>query len=274
MTSYVRINFSSGLSFFLLCPYYSDFADRLIKDPVALTRDLKGSHSRAVIVSGEMTDAHFEKYIHLTGAGLIVYPPPEAQLQYHIERTYAAPPSTALTHVSYIANVMPNRKEYKVDGTRTPMNLLSRFTSDSASITVPSSFASSFPSSHEANVVKKRVEECLKGVTLASPHHDKWPHYNYMGKGGLIFQLEFSRTMDAKSKSFTCLTSNVKSWFLTSYSPWPMKRAKLTCMYIGENVHKDIVRKTIFYTPVGACDFTIMNLAKNVHEYISRHLSI
>jgi hypothetical protein len=274
MTSYVRINFSSGLSFFLLRPYYSDFADRLIKDPVALTRDLKGSHSRAVIVSGEMTDAHFEKYIHLTGAGLIVYPPPEAQLQYHIERTYAAPPSTARTHVSYIANVMPNRKEYKVDGTRTPMNLLSRFTSDSASITVPLSFASSFPTSHEANVVKKRVEECLKGVTLASPHHDKWPHYNYMGKGGLIFQLEFSRTMDAKSKSVSCLASNVKSWFLTSYSPWPMKRAKLTCMYIGENVHEDIVRKTILYTPVGACDITIMNLAQNVHEYISRHLSI
>ena len=266
MTSYVRINFSSGLSFFLLRPYYSDFADRLIKDPVALTRYLKGSRSRAVIVSGEMTDAHFEKYIHLTGAGLIVYPPPEAQLQYHIERTYAAPPSTARTHVSYIANVMPNRKEYKVDGTRTPMNLLSRFTSDSASITVPSSFASSFPSS--------QVEECLKGVTLASPHHDKWPHYNYMGKGGLIFQLEFSRTMDAKSKSVSCLASNVKSWFLTSYSPWSMKRAKLTCMYIGENVHEDIVRKTISYTPVGACDFTIMNLAKNVHEYISRQLSI
>ena len=97
MTSYVRINFSSGLSFFLLRPYYSDFADRLTKDPVALTRDLVGSHSRVVIVSGEMTDAHFEKYIHLTGAGLIVYPPPEAQLQYHIERTYAAPPSMALT---------------------------------------------------------------------------------------------------------------------------------------------------------------------------------
>ncbi len=37
MTSYVRINFSSGLSFFLLRPYYSDFADRLIKDHVALT---------------------------------------------------------------------------------------------------------------------------------------------------------------------------------------------------------------------------------------------
>ncbi len=94
--------------------------DRLIKDPVALTGDLVGSHSRAVIVSvsGEMTDAHFEKYIHLTGAGLIIYPPPEAQLQYHIEITYAAPPSTALTHVSYIANVMRNRKEYKVDGTR------------------------------------------------------------------------------------------------------------------------------------------------------------
>jgi len=153
-----------------------------------------------------MTDAHFEKYIHLTGVGLIVYPPPEAQLQYRIERSYAAPPSTALTHVSYIANMMPNRKEYKVDGTRTPMNLLSRFTSYSASITVPSSFTSSFPSSHEANAVKKRVELCLKGVTLASPHHDKWPHYNYMRKG--------------------------------------------------------------------ACDFTIMNLTKNVHEYISRQLSI
>ena len=104
--------------------------------------------------------------------------------------------------------------------------------------------------------------------------YDKWPRYNYMGKGGLIFQLEFSCTMDAKSKSFSCLPSNVKSWFLTSYSPWPMKRAKLTCMYIGENVHENIVRKTIIYTPVGACDFTIMNLAKNVHEYISRHLSI
>jgi len=180
----------------------------------------------------------------------------------------------ALTHVSYIANMMSNRKEYKVDGTRTPMKLLSRFTSDSANINVPLSFASSFSSSHEANVVKKRVEECLKGVTLASPHHDKWPHYNYMGNGGLFFQLEFSRTMDTKSKSFSCLPSNVKSWFLTSYSPWPMKRAKLTCMYIGENVHVNIVRKTISYTPVGECDFTIMNLATNVHEYISCQLSI
>ncbi len=89
----------------------------------------------------------------------------------------------------------------------------------------------------------------------------------YLGKGGLIFQLEFSRTMDAKSKSEVCLPSNVKSWFLTSYSPWPMKCVKLMCMYIGEIVHDNIVRKTIFYTPVGACDFTIMNLAKNVHEY-------
>ena len=85
------------------------------------------------------------------------------------------------------------------------------------------------------------------------------------GKGGLIFQLEFSRTMDAKSKSLSCLSSNVKS-------SWPMKRAKLTCMHIGENVHEDIVRKAMSYTPVGACDITIMNLAKNVHEYISRHL--
>jgi hypothetical protein len=32
----------------------------------------------------------------------------------------------------------------------------------------------------------------------------------------------------------------------------------------------DIVRETISYTPVGTCDFTIMNLATNVHEYISR----
>jgi len=265
MTSYVKINFSSDLSFFLLCPYYRDFADRLIKDLVALTGDLVRSHSRAVIVSGEMTDAHFKKYMHLTSLGLIVYPPPEAQLQYHIEKTFGASPPKALTHASYIAKVMSNRKEYKVDGTGTPMNLLSRFTSDSASITVPLSFASSFRSSHEANVVKKRVEECLKGVTLASPQHDKWPHYNYMGKGGLIFQLEFSRTMDAKSKSESCLPSNVKSWFLTSYSPWPMKRAKLTCMYIEDNVYVDIVRQTISLFPVGPCDFTIMNLATNVH---------
>ncbi len=161
-----------------------------------------------------------------------------------------------------------------MDGTRTPMNLLSRFTSDSANINVPLSLASSFSTSHEANVVKKRLEESLEGVTLASPHHDKWPHYNYTGKGGLIFQLEFSRTMDAKSKSFSCLSSNVKSWYLTSYSPWPMKRAKLTCMYIGENVHENIVRKTKSYTPVGTCDFTIMDLATNVHEYISCQLSI
>jgi len=45
-------------------------------------------------------------------------------------------------------------------------------------------------------------------------------------------------------------------------------------MYIGKNVHEDIVRNTIFYTPVGACDFTIMKLAKNVHAYISHQLSI
>jgi len=78
MISYDKINFSSGLSFFLLRPYYSDFANRLIKDPVALTGDLVGSHSRAVIVSGEMTNEHFKKYIYLTGSGLIVYPPPKA----------------------------------------------------------------------------------------------------------------------------------------------------------------------------------------------------
>ena len=114
------------------------------------------------------------------------------------------------------------------------------------------------------------MEECLKGVTLPRSHLDKWPHYNTFGKGGLIFQLEFSRTKDAKFKSESCLLSNVKSFFLTSYSPWPMKRAKLTCMYIEGNVNIDIVRKTISYTPVGACDFTIMNLTTNVHEYISR----
>jgi hypothetical protein len=101
----------------------------------------------------------------------------------------------ALTHVSYIAKVISNRKEYKVDGTGTPMHLISRFTSDSASIKVSFSFTSSFRSLHEANLVKKRVEECLKGATLASPHHDKWPHYNYMGKGGLIFQLKFREWM-------------------------------------------------------------------------------
>jgi hypothetical protein len=245
--------------------------ERLIGDPEALTEDLLGSNSRAVIVSGEMTNENYKNYIHLTGSGLIVYPPPKAQFQYHIERTYPAPPPTALTHVSYIAKVMPNRKGYKVDGTSTPMKLLSRFTSDSANINVPLSFASSFSTSHEANLVKKRMEECLKGVTLPSPHLDKWPHYNTFGKGGLIFQLEFSH---ANSKSESCLPSNFKSWFLTSYSPWPMKRAKLTCMYIGENEHVNIVRKTISYTPVGACDFTIMNLATNVHEYISRQLCI
>jgi hypothetical protein len=27
----------------------------------------------------------------------------------------------------------------------------------------------------------------LEGATLAGPHRDKWPHYNYFGKGGLIF---------------------------------------------------------------------------------------
>jgi len=244
--------------------------ERLIGDPEALTEDLLGSHSRAVIVSGEMTNAHFEKYIHLTGSGLIVYPPPKAQFQYHIERTYPTPPPTALTHVSYIAKVMPNRKEYKVDGTNTPMNSFSRFTLDFASSNIPITFASSFHTSHEANLVNKRVVECLKGTTLPSPHLDKWPHYNFFGKGGLIFQLEFSRRMDAKSKSESCIPSNVKSWFLTSYSPWPMKRAKLTCMYIEGNVNMDIVRETISYTPVGACDFTIMNLATNVHDYISR----
>jgi hypothetical protein len=152
--------------------------------------------------------------------------------------------------------------------------ILSRFTSDSADIDVPLLFSSSFSSSHEANLVKKRVEECLEGVTLPSPHLDKWPHYNTFGKGGLIFQLEFSCRMDAKSKSESCLPSNVKSFFLTSYSPWPMKRAKLTCMHIGEHVHVNIVRKTISYTPVGACDFTITNLATNAHEYISSRLSI
>jgi hypothetical protein len=120
------------------------------------------------------------RIIYISGSGLIVYPPPEAQFQYHIERTYAAPPPTALTHVSYIAKVMPNRKEYKLDGTGTPMTFFSRFTSDSASINVPLSFASSFRTSHEANLVKKRVEECLKGATLPSPPLDKWPQYNFL----------------------------------------------------------------------------------------------
>ncbi len=158
ITSYVKIYISSGLRFILLHPYYRDFAERLIANPDALTGDLLGSHSRAVIVSGEMTNAHFKNYIHLTGLGSIVYPPPEAQFQYHIERTcYAAPPPTALTHVSYIAKVMSNRKEYKVDGTGTPMILFSRFTSDLATSNVPFSFASSFRSSHEAKFVKNVV---------------------------------------------------------------------------------------------------------------------
>jgi hypothetical protein len=183
----------------------------LILDPNALAKDLLGSCSRAVIVSREMTDEHFKSYIHLTGSGSIVYPPPDAQWPSQIERTYAAPPSTARTHVSYIAKLMSSRKHYKADGTVTPMNLLSRFTSPLAKINVPSSFASLFDSSHESNLVKKRVAECLKGATLAGPHRYKWPHYNYFGKGGLIFQLEFSRIMDARSKSERCVPSNSKS---------------------------------------------------------------
>ena len=85
--------------------------------------------------------------------------------------------------------MIPNRKEYKVDGTNTPMNLFSRFTSDLATSNVPFLFASSFHSSHEANLVKKRVVECLEGATLPSPHLDKWPHYNFFGKGGLFSSL-------------------------------------------------------------------------------------
>ena len=114
------------------------------------------------------------------------------------------------------------------------------------------------------------MAECLKGATLAGPHRDKWPHYNYFGKGGLIFQLEFSCIMDARSKSECCIPSNSKNWFLTSYSPWPMKRAKLTCMYIDDDVHENFVRHKISYTPVGVCNNTIWNIATNVHEYISR----
>jgi hypothetical protein len=161
---------------------------------------------------------------------------------------------------------MSSRKHYKVDGTGTPMNLLSRFTSPLAKINVP---ASLFDSSHEGNLVKKRIAECLKGATLAGPHCDQWPHYNYFGKGELIFQLEFSRIMDARSTSECCVPSNSKNWFLTSYSPWPMKPAKLTCMYIEDNVHENIVRLKISYTPVNACNFTIMNIATNVYNYIS-----
>jgi hypothetical protein len=95
---------------------------------------------------------------------------------------------------------MSNRKLYKVDDTGTAMNLFSRFTSDSASRNVPLSFASSFRSSHEANLVKKRVEECLKGATLPSPHLDKWPHYNFFGKGGLFSSLSSVVVWLAKSR--------------------------------------------------------------------------
>jgi hypothetical protein len=108
--------------FFLLHPYCKDFANRLITDPNALATDLLGSHSRAVIVCREMTNEHFKNYIHLTGSGLIVYPSPDAKWQYQIERTYAAPPPMACTHVSYIAILMFSRKDYKADGTGTPIN--------------------------------------------------------------------------------------------------------------------------------------------------------
>jgi hypothetical protein len=158
----------------------------LITDPNALAEDLL-SHSRAVIVSGEMTNEHIKNYIHLTGSGLIVYPPPDAQWQSQIEKNYAPPHDEAHTHVSYIAKLKSSRKDYMADTTGTPMNLFSQYTSPLAKINVPSSFTSSFTSSHEGNFVKKRVAECLEGATLAGPHRDKWPHYNYFGKGGLIF---------------------------------------------------------------------------------------
>ncbi len=95
--------------------------NRLITVPNALATVLLGSHSRAVIVSGEMTNVHFKNYIHLTVSGLIVYPPPDAQWQSQIKKTYAAPPPTAHTHVSYIAKLMSSRKDYKADVTGTPM---------------------------------------------------------------------------------------------------------------------------------------------------------
>ncbi len=217
-----------------------------------------------------MTNNHIKNYIHLTGSGLIVYPPPDAQWQSQIVKKYAPPHDEAHTHVSYIAKLKSSRKDYKADTTGTAMNLFSRFTSPLAKINVPSSFASSFKTSHEGNLVKKRVAECLEGAKLAGPHCDKWPHYNYFGKGGLIFQLEFSRIMDARATSECLVKSNSKYWFLTSYSPWPMKRAKLTSMYIEDDVHENFVRRKTSYTPVGACNHTICNIATNVHEYISR----
>ncbi len=217
-----------------------------------------------------MTNKHIKNYIHLTGSGLIVYPPPDAQRQSQIKKNYATPDHEAHTHVSYIAKLKSSRKDYMADGTGTPMNLLSRFTSPLAKINIPSSFASSFTSSHEGNLVKKRVAECLKDATLAGPHRDKWPHNNYFGEGGLIFQLEFSRIKDARATSERLVSSNSKYWLLTSYSPWPIKRAKLTCMYIDDNVHENFVRCKISYTPVGECNNTIWNIATNVHEYISR----
>jgi len=216
-----------------------------------------------------MTNDRIMNYMHLTGSGLIVYPPPIAQWQSQIEKKFVEPHVDARTHVSYIAKVNPNRKGYKANTNVTQLDLLSRFTSPLEKSNFPSSFTSSFRSSHEANQVKKRVAECLEGTELVGPHRDKWPHHNYFGKGGLIFQLEFSRISDARAKSECLVQSNSKHWFLTSYSPWPMKRAKLTCMYIEDDVHENLVRRKTSYTPVGACNKTIWNIASSVYEYIS-----
>jgi hypothetical protein len=86
-----------------------------LASPYELAKDLL-SQSRAVIVSGEMSFDHMKNYIYVTGSGLIVYPPPDAQWHSQIEKIHAAPDPMALTHVSIIAKVMASRKAYKRGG--------------------------------------------------------------------------------------------------------------------------------------------------------------
>jgi hypothetical protein len=222
---------------FLLHPYCSDFVEKLLNSPDELAQDIISDGSTAVIVSKEIGPDHILRYTHLTGAGLIVYPPPNAQWHYMIGKTYDTPVIKAPAHVSFIARVMPHRKAYSMKGLVTQIKLLSRSTFPYHETVFPNSFTSEFSSSHEANFDNKLVEQCLEGVQLLGPHCEKWPHYNNSGKGGLIFQLDFLRKTAGKTVGKpvgleSCTLQNSKDWFLTSYSPWPMKRAKLTCMYI------------------------------------------
>ena len=253
-----------------LCPFscynhrflhHSTFKQRLLHNPDKLATYLLDNNISTVVIGGTMEVKHFQHYIHLTGAGIAMYPPPDTQWHFAINRTFYQPQfqSNEIAKVSYTGNIPSAKKAYGCDKgmLKTTFEVLSRHT-ELDGTTYFHTYAAGVKktSNREGEHVKAKLDNFVANhVTINGPHRDKWKHFYGHGKGGLIYILEFDRKIEKKKDGWLNVgitDGNEHTWFLTSYKPWPMNRPRFS------------------YSPnEPSCDCIIKKIATSVRQYIS-----